>query len=247
MWIWYPNADGHGYLFHPCEYGVKVVLNVPEEISQVGFIVRRNCSDPGGASWGSATKDYDGDRFADITGDVTEVWLKPGEANMYRSDDGGKTLYQDRTMKLAGISDVDKIQYFLNPAVRIESLDQVKVTEQETGRRLEVTGLSSLNNQVITGTITVGEELDLSRLYTLEIEGYDPITAVPTKVFDSDAFKERYLYDGDDLGATLTDSGTRFKVWAPTDMLGQPKHRTEAPVNGGRNYNGPKVAKFLVG
>ncbi len=25
------------------------------------------------------------------------------------------------------------------------------------------------------------------------------------------------------------------------------KHRIEAPVNGGRNYNGPKVAKFLVG
>jgi hypothetical protein len=26
-----------------------------------------------------------------------------------------------------------------------------------------------------------------------------------------------------------------------------PKLQTEAPVNGGRNYNGPKVAKFLVG
>ena len=26
----------------------------------------------------------------------------------------------------------------------------------------------------------------------------------------------------------------------------KPKLRTEAPVNGGRNYNGPKVAKFLV-
>jgi hypothetical protein len=25
------------------------------------------------------------------------------------------------------------------------------------------------------------------------------------------------------------------------------KPQTEAPVNGGRNYNGPKVAKFLVG
>ena len=25
------------------------------------------------------------------------------------------------------------------------------------------------------------------------------------------------------------------------------KVRIEAPVNGGRNYNGPKVAKFLVG
>ena len=27
----------------------------------------------------------------------------------------------------------------------------------------------------------------------------------------------------------------------------RPKPRAEAPVNGGRNYNGPKVAKFLVG
>ena len=26
-----------------------------------------------------------------------------------------------------------------------------------------------------------------------------------------------------------------------------PKLATEAPVNGGRNYDGPKVAKFLVG
>ena len=26
-----------------------------------------------------------------------------------------------------------------------------------------------------------------------------------------------------------------------------PKLPTEAPVNGGRNYDGPKVAKFLVG
>src|SRR6266568_6266576 len=30
-------------------------------------------------------------------------------------------------------------------------------------------------------------------------------------------------------------------------LSGNAKVRTEAPVNGGRNYNGPKVAKFLVG
>ena len=216
MWIWYPNADGHGYLFHPCEYGAKVVLNVPEGISQVGFIVRRDCSDPGGSSWGQATKDYDSDRFAEITGDTTEIWLKPGDANQYMSDDGGKTLYQDRKMTMAGISDLDKIQYFLNPAVRIESLDKVKVTEQETGRQLEVTGLSSMNNEVVTGVITVGEELDLARLYTVQIEGYEAITAIPTKVFDTPAFTERYVYDGDDLGAMAGESGTVFKVWAPT-------------------------------
>ena len=29
-------------------------------------------------------------------------------------------------------------------------------------------------------------------------------------------------------------------------QVGNAKLRIEAPVNGGRNYNGPKVAKFLV-
>ena len=31
------------------------------------------------------------------------------------------------------------------------------------------------------------------------------------------------------------------------DGLSSEKLKTEAPVNGGRNYDGPKVAKFLVG
>ena len=216
MWIWYPNADGHGYLFHPCEYGVKVVLNVPESESQVGFIVRRNCSDPGGASWGEATKDYDGDRYAVLSGDTTEVYLKPGDGTQYKSDDGGKTLYQEKKMTIAGIISMNEIQYFLSPAVRIESLDEVTVTEQESGRQLEVTGLSSLNNEVVTGRVKLAEELDLAKVYTLEIKGFEPMNAVPTKVFDSPAFIENYVYDGDDLGATLTETGTRFKVWAPT-------------------------------
>ena len=30
-------------------------------------------------------------------------------------------------------------------------------------------------------------------------------------------------------------------------LFGDEKLLTEAPVNGGRNYDGPKVAKFLVG
>ena len=31
------------------------------------------------------------------------------------------------------------------------------------------------------------------------------------------------------------------------EVSAKAKHRSQAPVNGGRNYNGPKVAKFLVG
>jgi hypothetical protein len=40
--------------------------------------------------------------------------------------------------------------------------------------------------------------------------------------------------------------------WFPKDKIPcqaktTGKSATEAPVNGGRNYNGPKVAKFFVG
>ena len=37
MWIWYGGADGHGYPFHECAYGGKVVLNglaMSEVVSQ---------------------------------------------------------------------------------------------------------------------------------------------------------------------------------------------------------------------
>ncbi|MBR3999142.1 MAG: hypothetical protein IKI93_12465, partial [Clostridia bacterium] len=59
MWIWWGDVAGKGYLFHECDYGAKVVVNVPEGIEEIGFIVRRDCSEPGGSSWGSATKDYE--------------------------------------------------------------------------------------------------------------------------------------------------------------------------------------------
>ena len=68
VWAWWDGKDGKGYLFHECDYGAKAIINVPEEITEVGFIVRRDCSDPGGNTWGSATKDYENDRFAELEG-----------------------------------------------------------------------------------------------------------------------------------------------------------------------------------
>ena len=214
MWIWYPNADGHGYPFHRCEYGGKVVLNVPEDITEVGFIVRRDCSAPGGSSWGDATKDYEDDRFAVITGPNTEIYLKSGDAGQYFSTDGGKTLTQNKDFSLAAITGLNQIQYFITPAARLTSLDQVKVLEGD--RELEISELSSLNNEVITGVITLAEELDFSKVYTVSIEGYGQQSAVPTKVFDSPEFVEKFTYEGDDLGAIPGDGETTFKLWAPT-------------------------------
>ena len=214
VWVWYPGKDGHGELFHPCAYGAKVVLNVPEEVEEVGFIVRRDCSEPGGSSWGEATKDFADDRFAVLTGSSTVIYLKSGDGMQYISKDGGTTLEALRSFKMAGIISPTEIRYTVSPAVRLTSMSQVRVLDGD--RTLMVVGLSSLNNEVVTGTIILAESVDLSHNYTVEIEGYGSAPAVPTEIFDSQEFVDSYVYDGDDLGAVIDGEKTVFKLWAPT-------------------------------
>ena len=215
MWIWYPDAAGRGYPMYPCAYGAKCMINVPEDVDEVGFIVRVNCSDPCGDSWGEATKDYDGDRTVKMENGDTQVYLLSGDGNVYFSEDGGATLMQKKAVNYIGIVSANEIKYNVTPAIRIESLDQIAVYEGD--RRIEIESLSSLNNEVVTGVIKLKEDLDITKLYNVEIEGYERATAFPTGIFDSPAFIENYTYDGDDLGAVIQSDGTTtFKVWAPT-------------------------------
>ncbi len=213
IWLWWGDKAGAGYVFHECEYGAKVVVNIPEDVKEVGFIVRKNCSDPGGSSWGSATKDYDGDRFAIIEGRETVIYLKSGDPSQYTSNDGGKTLQMMKKFSLAGLCDLRKIEYRVSPEACLTDLGQVKVFEGD--REIAVTGLSTLGREASAGYIELGEELSLSGSYRVEIEGYGQSTVMPTKIFDSEAFAEMYHYDGE-LGAIIDGNKTTFKVWAPT-------------------------------
>ncbi len=214
IWVWWDGKEGSGYLFHECDYGVKAVINVPEEIDSVGFIVRRDCSEPGGDSWGTATKDYSEDRFAVIEGKDTFIFLKSGDSAQYTSNDGGKTLTMIKKFSLAGITDFHTIQYSITPKFKIENYKQVKVYQGET--ELTVTEISSIGKESVNGNVEVKETLDISKPYEIEIEGYGRKAVVPTKIFDSKDFIENYTYDGNDLGAVINGKNTTFKVWAPT-------------------------------
>ena len=213
MWMWFPGGEGKGYPMYPCAYGAKCMINVPADVTEVGFIVRINCSEPGGTSWGEATKVYDGDRFAEMDGD-TQIYLVGNEEGIYFSSDGGATLMQKKAMNYVGIISKNEIKYSITPALKITSLDQIAVYDGD--RKLEIESLSSLNNEVVLGTIKLKEDLDISKLYDVEIEGYERTTAIPTDVFDSEYFVENWTYDGDDLGAVIHGDETTFKVWAPT-------------------------------
>lgn len=214
VWAWMPGKDGKGYLFTACDYGARCEIHVPADAAEVGFIVRTGCSDPGGSSWGEASKDFSDDRFAVLTGDITEVWLKTGESQQYRSADGGKTLDPIRFFKSASIVSPTEIKYTVAPAARFESMDQIAVYDGD--RQVEIEKVSSLGNNVIIGTVTVKEPLDVTRNYELELDGFGRKPMIPTDIFDSEAFIAEYTYDGDDLGAVIHGDETVFKLWAPT-------------------------------
>jgi len=214
MWIWWGDVAGKGYLFHECEYGAKVVVNVPEGVEEIGFIVRRDCSDPGGSSWGSATKDYEQDRFAAIEGKETFVYLKHGDAGQYISSDGGKTLDMAKKFTIAGMTDERTIQYRITPKATISSPEQVKVYEGD--REVKIANITTLGQEAASGCIELEESLNLSGSYRVEIAGYGEKTVIPTDIFDSEYFAANYHYDGDDLGAIIRGDTTTFKVWAPT-------------------------------
>ena len=115
---------------------------------------------------------------------------------------------------MAGIVSSTEIQYFISPAARLKK-EQIKVRCE--GKEVAVQALSSENNEVITGKIQMGEPLDITKEYEVEIEGFGALAAMPTGIFDSAGFAEQYVYEGDDLGAEfLKEGGARFKLWAPS-------------------------------
>ena len=214
MWIWFPNQDGKGYVFHECEYGGKVVVNVPEGIEEVGFIVRRDCSAPGGTTWGSATKDYEQDRFAKIEGRETVVYLQSGDPNQYSSNDGGKTLDMAKKLTMVSMQDSNQIRYRLNPATTITDISQIKLYEGD--KEVPIVSVSTLGTKADSGVIEIEGTLNLAGNYRLSIKGFGEKEVLPIDIFDSAYFAENYHYEGTDLGATVTESETTFKVWAPT-------------------------------
>ena len=214
IWIWWGDKAGQGYTFHECNYGAKVVINVPEDVKEVGFIVRRDCSEPGGSSWGNATKDYESDRFAIIEGKETVIYLRSGDPEQYKSQDGGKTLEMIKKFSLASMVDVRRLQYRITPKATFTSLSQIKVYEGD--REVKVTAVSTMGREATTGYIDVAEDLKLDATYRVVIEGYGEKTVIPMGIFDSEWFAENYHYEGDDLGAVISGDNTTFKVWAPT-------------------------------
>ncbi len=210
VWMWYDNADAVALLFHKCEYGAKVILNVPEATKKVGFIIRTNCTSPGVAVWDGVVKDgTDADRWVTLRGESTVIYTKAGDGSAYESDDGGKNLQLVRYIALADITDLRHIQVTMSdPKILINKLSNVRVLDED-GKEVEYRTITNQN------VIYTKENLDISKTYTLNIEGYDPAGIVPSTYFSSEEFEEEFTYNGD-LGVEIGQNDVTFSLWAPT-------------------------------
>lgn len=213
IWLWYGEVVGRGYELHTCEYGAKVVVNVPESITSVGFIIRTDCSDPGGTEWGSANKDgSDTDRSVSLRERETVIYTKTGDPKSYISDDGGKTLKEMKFIEFANLIDLTHIKVTLSTRMKATASD-VKLTDA-SGKEIPVANVKS-NNSVIV-ELELASPLVLTSEYTVEVNGYeDPAKVIPLTYFSSKAFENEYAYDGE-LGVKLESDKTTFRLWAPT-------------------------------
>ncbi|MBQ9709061.1 MAG: type I pullulanase [Clostridia bacterium] len=215
IWLWHAEAEGRGNLLYPCEYGAKMVILLPSTIDEVGFIIRTNCSEPGGTTWGTATKDgTDSDRSIALKGDETVIYTKAGDAKSYSSTDGGKTLKEIKYISIADMQTTKTIKYVLSSAMKFSNLSDYQLVDGD-GNAVAIEKVSSLGATMSNGVITTVDELDLAKAYTLTLPELDPVSVVPNTYFNSDDFKENYNYDGE-LGVIFDGNVTTFKVWAPT-------------------------------
>lgn len=91
-----------------------------------------------------------------------------------------------------------------------------KVTDEE-GNSYPIQKVWSANAGVVTDAyVILDEELEASKTYYVEREGYHACKVEISGAFSSESFEEIYTYTGDDLGQTYSADKTTLRVWSPT-------------------------------
>ncbi|MCI2111257.1 MAG: type I pullulanase [Bacilli bacterium] len=213
LWIWPQGGDGSLYGFNGQEQtnGAIASYKLSEfgvsGTGTLGFIVR-NSGDP--ATW--SDKDPDGDRFAKLANYpadshlVHHIYLRTGDSNVYYSPD----------YKI--LDAIDSAYFTSYSKLYFEASNKISAYQILKGEDVikDVT-LASPTKGVLVG---LDAEVDLSYDYRVKAtfaESGETITksVSVTKLYGTDKFGEAFTYDGNDLGASYSESKTTFKVWSP--------------------------------
>lgn len=209
LWLWPYGLEGSDYHFDSTdEFGVSYTLDLTTDkyanISKVGILIKD-------ASW---AKDIANDRFIDISKPTTDgilhvYFVESDQRIGYGLNDPNGPEKTDK-FRSAYFKTTKQIVFSATQILNKESINLFKGDEQ-----VNITTTVSGT----TGTVTLDEEVDLNYIYTLKAMFSDNETRSYTVTFDgiydSPSFERAYAYDGNDLGAIVSNNQTTFKVWAP--------------------------------
>ncbi|MBR0294863.1 MAG: type I pullulanase [Bacilli bacterium] len=215
LWLWERNGNGAGFNFNGQDnWGVIASYPLstwPDPVTNdLGFLVRK-----GGDSWSS--KDLGGNdmfiEFRNFEKDakgVYHIYLISGSANIYIDTEG----HMKGAISTAIFTKANKITLRGNIKFLSYSImaDGVQIYEEHDLNN----GKGSLYKYVTLPSDSIAE---FGKTYTVRMvfENGDIGEAVIDKstLYNDKDFCAPYNYEGDDLGATIEDGHTTFKVWSP--------------------------------
>lgn len=203
MWLW-TIGDGYEVNMTAGATEATYVLNETSATLQVGYIVKR------GEGW--EAKDYDSDRFVDLTQVVS------GQVDVYiKSGVGAVTVDDSKAVKgvkltSAKTDDNKTINITTSAALEGDITQIFKLKNTTTGEYVDIESVTGSGTSYV---ITAKDSLNALESYELEyFDGYTFMVQMPD-YYSSDEFESLYTYNGDDLGATWSADRTVFRVWAP--------------------------------
>lgn len=203
MWLW-TIGDGYEVNMTAGATEATYVLNETSATLQVGYIVKR------GEGW--EAKDYDSDRFVDLTQVVS------GQVDVYiKSGVGAVTVDDSKAVKgvkltSAKTDDNKTINITTSAALEGDITQIFKLKNTTTGEYVDIESVTGSGTSYV---ITAKDSLNVLESYELEyFDGYTFMVQMPD-YYSSDEFESLYTYNGDDLGATWSADRTVFRVWAP--------------------------------
>ena len=205
VWMWEDGGEGGGFAFEEEDGAAVATKEVTPGITSVGFIVRT-------ADW---TKDFDGDQFIDVSEMISgtvHIYVESGIEGYTK--EYGEDVVTGIRLKSATYNNDSAVKVAMTGKIE-DGLDGVFTVESKEGE-IAVTDVADASDDTDTVYIvTLAEELDASKSYTITFAEAAYDIYIPS-VYSTPEFEAKYTYTGADLGSTWSESGTTFRVWAPT-------------------------------
>lgn len=209
IWAWPKYGDGKSYEFSKEDEFGKIAkidyklgdYGYKENTDSIGFLVKKS-------NW--SDRDINYDRFVNLAytneNGIIDVYIVQGDENIYFNK--GDEMKKPSIIS-AKIDSLSEVSFKINSKLYQESKIVLKQGEKI------ITSKALINEDLLSGKIITNEDLDITKEYVLEIDGYTQRKVSLGKIYNDKAFEKLYHYEGN-LGTVYSKEKTEFIIWAPT-------------------------------